>query len=324
MSRKAIKSGIVAGVAIASLGFFAAEMFTSSSGEAISPETVRVMPRAFIYRMAGEFHLGSRAVDAPAVAMTRNSALRIMRRQVTAAEYGRCVAAGECKQTSLNETSAFDLPAANINWDDATAYAAWLSKETGYLWRLPTDEEWAFAAGSRFHDDALSLAAMSDPSARWLARYKKETEGAASDRRLRAVGSFGENEYGLLDLSGNVWEWTNTCFLRQALDANGDPTGASTINCGVRVVEGKHRGYVTNFIRDANSGGCAVGQPPSNLGFRLVRDDPPTSFISKLKGLLINFRTRILSAAPCRRTSRRASSRASSPRSTCRRACPCR
>jgi len=288
MSRKAIKSGIFAGAAFASLGLFVAAMFTSSSGEAISPETVRVTPRAFIYRMAGDFHMGGQPVDAPAVAIARSSALRVMRRQVTAAEYGRCVAAGECKQTSLNGTSAPDLPAANINWDDATAYAAWLSKETGYLWRLPTDEEWAFAAGSRFHDDALSLAARSDPSARWLARYKKETEDAASDRRLRAVGSFGENEYGLLDLSGNVWEWTNTCFLRQALDANGDPKGASTTNCGVRAVEGKHRGYVTDFIRDASSGGCAVGRPPSNLGFRLVREDPPTTFISRLKGLLIN------------------------------------
>ena len=42
-------------------------------------------------------------------------------------------------------------------------------------------------------------------------------------------------------------------------------------NCGVRVVEGQHRTYVTDFIRDARAGGCAVGTPPANLGFRLVR-----------------------------------------------------
>jgi hypothetical protein len=45
-----------------------------------------------------------------------------------------------------------------------------------------------------------------------------------------------------------------------------------TENCGVRVVEGEHRTYVTDFIRDARAGGCAVGAPPANLGFRLVRD----------------------------------------------------
>jgi hypothetical protein len=39
----------------------------------------------------------------------------------------------------------------------------------------------------------------------------------------------------------------------------------------MRVVEGRHRTYVPDFIRDARAGGCAVGTPPSNLGFRLVR-----------------------------------------------------
>jgi hypothetical protein len=35
---------------------------------------------------------------------------------------------------------------------------------------------------------------------------------------------------------------------------------------------GQHRAYVTDFIRDARAGGCAVGVPPDNLGFRLVRE----------------------------------------------------
>jgi hypothetical protein len=43
-------------------------------------------------------------------------------------------------------------------------------------------------------------------------------------------------------------------------------------NCGVRVAEGQHRSYVTDFIRDARAGGCSAGLPPSNLGFRLVRE----------------------------------------------------
>jgi len=124
---------------------------------------------------------------------------------------------------------------------------------------------------------------------RWLARYEKESGQESFDERPRPSGAFGANEYGLLDLSGNVWEWTNTCFMRQSPDTKGKPAGASTANCGVRVVEGEHRTYVTDFVRDARGGGCAVGKPPSNLGFRLVREDNAiASIASVLRRLMVN------------------------------------
>jgi hypothetical protein len=47
---------------------------------------------------------------------------------------------------------------------------------------------------------------------------------------------------------------------------------ADSPNCGLRVVAGPHRSYITDFIRDPKGGACSVGIPPSNLGFRLVRD----------------------------------------------------
>ena len=93
------------------------------------------------------------------------------------------------------------------------------------------------------------------------------------------IGHFGANENGLLDLSGNIWEWTSTCFVRTALDDAGGAISTNA-NCGVRVAEGRHRAYVTDFIRDARAGGCAAGVPPNNLGFRLVREQP--SWISSL------------------------------------------
>jgi formylglycine-generating enzyme required for sulfatase activity len=168
-------------------------------------------------------------------------------------------------------------------------FAHRLAGDFSQTWRLPTDEEWVFAAGSRFHDDALLVAASRDPSVRWLARYEKESEQEALDQRPRPTGALGANEYGLLDLSGNVWEWTHTCFIRQSLDAKGKFAGASTANCGVRVVEGEHRTYVTDFVRDARGGGCAVDKPPSNLGFRLVREDNGiVSISSTLRRLMPN------------------------------------
>ena len=69
------------------------------------------------------------------------------------------------------------LPAVQVSWQDATAFAAWLSDRTGKLYRLPTDEEWAYAAGSRFQDDGLALENNPrDPSKRWLAQYDREAE----------------------------------------------------------------------------------------------------------------------------------------------------
>ena len=49
-----------------------------------------------------------------------------------------------------------------------------------------------------------------------------------------------------------------------------ETTRVTNTNCGVRVVQGAHRTYMTDFIRDPRTGGCAAGVPPANLGFRLV------------------------------------------------------
>jgi formylglycine-generating enzyme required for sulfatase activity len=111
-------------------------------------------------------------------------------------------------------------------------------------------------------------------------KFARESDRGPEDPQTHAFGSFGANENGLLDLGGNVWEWTSRCFVRTALDNAGSVLSKNP-NCGVRVAEGQHRAYVTDFIRDARAGGCAVGLPPRNLGFRLVRE-PKASAISAL------------------------------------------
>jgi hypothetical protein len=65
--------------------------------------------------------------------------------------------------------------------------------------------------------------------------------------------------------------------VRSRLAADGKTTERAIDNCGVHVIEGRHRAYMSNFIRDGKGGGCAVGTPPDNLGFRLVRE--PASMI---------------------------------------------
>jgi formylglycine-generating enzyme required for sulfatase activity len=234
------------------------------------------------YRVAGDFTRAGKPAEAPLVSLRFERPLSIMTHQVSASDYQRCVDEAACRPLDAGVTVAADRPAVQVSWHDAAGYAAWLSRRTGRHYRLPTDEEWAFAAGSNYRDDGLPVD-DNDPSKRWIARYERESERAIADDAVRPFGGFGANENGLLDTSGNVWEWTSTCFVRTALDDAGQPV-SKTSNCGVRVAEGAHRAYVTDFIRDARAGGCAVGVPPSHLGFRLVREQG--SWIENLSSVL--------------------------------------
>ena len=220
------------------------------------------------YRVNGDFTHAGKQAAAPLVQVNLPKPLSIMKHQVSSSDYQRCVDDGACRALDRGVVVAADRPAVQISWHDANGFAVWLSRKTGETYRLPTDEEWAFAAGSKFKDDGISID-DNDPSKRWIARYEREADRPSSDPSTRTFGSFGLNENGLQDVGGNVWEWTASCFMRRVLDDDGTIISESP-NCGVRVVEGQHRAYVTYFIRDAKAGGCAVGVPPDNLGFRLV------------------------------------------------------
>jgi formylglycine-generating enzyme required for sulfatase activity len=229
---------------------------------------LRLKATSFSYRAAGDFSRNDRPVDGPLRELRLPADLAVMKRQVTVAEYARCVEEGACLRIGVAARSP-DLPAVGVSWHDASAYAAWLSRKTGVPHRLPTDEEWTFAAAEKARDEAVPLVDPGDPAQAWIARY--ETESARARPAATAAqpgGTFGTNSNGLDDMAGNVWEWTNSCFVRVSLDGGRERTVST--NCGVRVVQGAHRAYMTDFIRDPKSGGCSAGVPPTNLGFRLV------------------------------------------------------
>jgi formylglycine-generating enzyme required for sulfatase activity len=274
-----IKLAMVAGI------FSAPIMLQSLTPAAVvnRADFVDLAPAEFSYRAAGEFSQAARPVEAPRSTATLAANLRIMKRQVTVAEYHRCVEAGACPKLAVADRRP-DVPMVGVNWHDAQAYAAWLSRVTGVIYRLPTDQEWAFAAAEKVGDEAAPLVDPSDPAQAWIARYEAESSRAAAVVLTpQLVGFFGENSNGLLDVAGNVWEWTETCFVRATLD--GRSARVTNTNCGVRVVQGAHRTYMTDFIRDPRAGGCAAGVPPANLGFRLVVE---TGF-PKLRNIVSNF-----------------------------------
>lgn len=239
-----------------------------------TPETVVIAPRSFSYRDDGEFFKGSHVIDAPMVKATATAPLTIMKYQVTLAEYNACVADGVCRKPEAVFSTETNVPVTGVSFDDANVYAGWLSRKTGKVWTLPSDRQLAFAAGREFPDDALGLDPDNkNPAIRWLADYRREAaEKRLRDPMPRIAGSFGVNEFGVADFGGNVWEWTTTCHRRVHLDLKGAFASSESV-CGVYVTVGDHRSPMSSFVRNPKGGGCAVGTPPTNLGFRLVRDD---------------------------------------------------
>ncbi|MBJ7534913.1 SUMF1/EgtB/PvdO family nonheme iron enzyme [Rhodomicrobium vannielii ATCC 17100] len=200
--------------------------------------------------------------------------VEIMKYQVSAADYDKCAADSACTPRDPKAARGPKLPATGVSYDDAVVYAAWLSRKTGVEWRLPSDEELAYAAGSRYPDDALELPSDSrNPALRWLAEYEREAARKATrNPSPQPFGAFGENENGLVDFGGNIWEWTTTCLRRINLDAVGNAVDQDA-SCGIYIATGKHRSPLSSFVREPKNGGCSVGAPPDNVGFRLVRDD---------------------------------------------------
>ncbi len=274
--------------ALAAIGIAVASVLGARPAE--DPTELVVLPAAtFSYRAAGEFLLDGQPVNPPLVAVAFERPVAIMKNHVSRADYERCVAAKACRPVDPRLPADADrVPAVGVNWHDAVAYAAWFSRETGHRYRLPTDSEWAYAAASLFHDNTVvERSDAANPATRWIATYERTAASErAVDSRPQPFGTFGVNENGLADVAGNIWDWTATCFARHAAGKRG-PMSDMEI-CGVRVVEGAHRTYLTDFVRDPKGGACSVGTPPSNLGIRLVRDDDPSLF-GRIAGLLHRF-----------------------------------
>ncbi len=177
-------------------------------------------------------------------------------------------------------------PASCLSWNDAKAYVAWLASKTGKGYRLLAEAEWEYAARARtqpgpaprfiFGDDENAIcrhgngADQSAKRSRSFPKYK--TFLACDDGYAYAapVGSFPANGFGLYDMLGNVWEWTEDCWNDSY---RGAPTRGSAWmsgDCSQRVLRGGAWDDDPKYLRAADRYWSATGDR-GIMGTRVAR-----------------------------------------------------
>ncbi|PTR05981.1 formylglycine-generating enzyme required for sulfatase activity [Nitrosospira sp. Nsp5] len=175
---------------------------------------------------------------------------------VTFEEWDACVADGGCGgyQPPDNGWGRGNRPVINVNWNDAQTYIQWLSDKSGKAYRLPSAEEWEIAARAGTTTEYY-----------WgddVGRNHANCDGCGSEwdnRRTAPVGSFKPNAFGLYDMMGNVWQWTDTCWQG---------------NCAKRLFFGGSWNHRPQDMRATTRNWFDTTKRMRYLGFRLAMTTP--------------------------------------------------
>ncbi len=230
---------------------------------------------ALVVVPAGRFTMGAPAGDADAgeherpqreVSIARPFALG--RTEVTAAEYAACAADGGCPNRGEHAPwGGGQMPAVKVKWRDAKAYAAWLSMKTGKAYRLPSEAEWEYAA-------------RAGTTQRYVwgnrpGRNRANCEGCGSawdGRQAAPAGSFAANPFGLHDMLGNVWEWTEDCWSPSLADVPIDGSARpAASSCAGRTLRGGSYDLPPARMRVTSRSSIDAEVGEIFIGFRVAR-----------------------------------------------------
>ena len=198
--------------------------------------------------------------------------------EVTFGEWDACVNEGGCNgyQPHGEGWGRGGRPVINVSWDDARAYVKWLSQRTGKRYRLLSESEWEYVARAGtmepFHTGATISAdqANYDSSYTYVSGQKGRYRG-----RTVQVGTFSPNAFGLHEVHGNVWEWTQDCWNEDYTGAPADSRAWETGECEQRVLRGGSWGDVPWLLRSADRGKNEPGIRDPKIGFRIARTLSP-------------------------------------------------
>ena len=179
-----------------------------------------------------------------------------------------------------------DHPVVCVSWEDAQSYVRWLSRKTGERYRLPSEAEWEYAARAgtetRWYwgDSPSGQCGRANGADAFLRRKYRRVEGLDFDHAVSCddgmahtapAGSYDANAFGLFDVLGNVWEWTEDCWNENYARAPDDGSAWTRGDCGRRVLRGGSWGNAPRNLRSANRGTTATGARLVSAGFRVSR-----------------------------------------------------
>jgi formylglycine-generating enzyme required for sulfatase activity len=181
-------------------------------------------------------------------------------------------------------------PAICLNWNDAKAYVDWLARETGKTYRLLSEAEWEYAARAQTEPGAYPRYPFGN-SEKDLCQYanwgdqttQRNIPGAAVTASCddhyaytSPVGSFAANGFGLYDMEGNAWEWTEDCYHNSYEGAPSDGRPWISGNCRLRVLRGGCWLDAPSSLRSAGPRDRdAIDWRASVRGFRVARTLTP-------------------------------------------------
>lgn len=232
--------------------------FRDCKDQNVCPQMV-VVPSSERGIELGTIETAEERQDATKIRRVTLQTFAIGKYEVSVAEYQSCVAAGACREPEWRETdSQFhvetgrnnyykrlganltgkEFPIVGVSWDDAVAYAAWLSKTTGQSYRLPTDAEWEYAAraGTR---TVYWWGDTEKPGDKVMAACRgcgSEWDGVNNG----PVTSFLANPWGLHNVHGNVWEWVADFYCNDFSSGPADGGARDKDDCPVRDAPALH------------------------------------------------------------------------------------
>jgi formylglycine-generating enzyme required for sulfatase activity len=173
-----------------------------------------------------------------------------------------------------------DHPVVNVSWNDAAAFCHWLSDREKRTYRLPTEAEWEYAcragtttafANGDDPENLVEVGNIVDATADKLFPDRFEVKRSDGFAFTAPVGTFKPNAYGIYDMHGNVWEWTNDNFGPPPAatdEALVDPRGPETARD--KVIRGGDWYHDWSFARSAQRFPISPWLCRRHAGFRVV------------------------------------------------------